>query len=178
VDRRRLWQWEVAGYFLISLVGSAQHFVFDWAGGWRPLALLVPVNESTWEHLKMALWPALVFALIEWLALRRSRPLPNFIIAKTVQAYLAPLVIALIFYAYTAFTPSSLLPNLASFFIAVALGQWASYRLLIAPPLAPVWGRVARVALGLLLVAFLSLTFFAPQVFLFADPHGGYGILP
>jgi hypothetical protein len=176
---QRILKWEVFGFFFISIVGSLHHFTYTWLG-WRWLALFAPVNESTWEHFKLVFWPALVFALIEWVAIEREEGLYNFAIAKTAQAYVMPLVIGILFYIYTAFVHSSLIPNIASFLLAVALGQWVSYCLLTRPWLeGPVWTRVALVAFGIELVAFLSFTFFAPHIFLFADPNtGGYGILP
>jgi large-conductance mechanosensitive channel len=175
--KSRLLKWEVFGFLFISGLGSAHHYTYTWLGAWRPLALIAPVNESTWEHFKLAFWPALVFALIEWPALRQTGW--NFVFAKTAGLYLMPLAVGVIFYTYTAFVRSSLAPNIASFLVAVALGQWVSYRWLAAPPVVPAWGRLALIAFGLLLVAFLSFTFFAPHVFLFADPiTGRYGIYP
>src|SRR6056297_1692189 len=55
---------EMAGAVFIILVGSTLHFVFDWTGGWRPAALFAAVNESIWEHLKLAFWPGLAWALL------------------------------------------------------------------------------------------------------------------
>jgi len=55
---------EMAGAAFVILVGSALHFVFDWTGGWRPAALFAAVNESIWEHLKLAFWPGLAWALV------------------------------------------------------------------------------------------------------------------
>ena len=174
--KSRLLKWEVFGFFFISILGSVHHYTYTTLL-WRPLALIAPVNESTWEHFKLVFWPALLFAFIEWLALRKT--VNNFIVAKTAEVYLMPLVIGVFFYTYKAFLPMSLAGNLSSFFLAVGLGQWLSYRLLSAPPLAPAWSRAALVAFGVLLIAFLSFTFFAPHIFLFADPHtGGYGFLP
>lgn len=52
--------------------GCALHFVFDW---WpNPLtALLSPVSESVWEHLKLLFWPMLPAAAL--LRLKSARPL-------------------------------------------------------------------------------------------------------
>lgn len=64
--KTKIFSWEVVGAILISFAGSLLHFVFELFNGWPPLALTAAVNESTWEHLKLAFWPALVYALIEW----------------------------------------------------------------------------------------------------------------
>lgn len=46
-----------------TLVGTAMHFVYDMLP--NPVtAILAPVNESIWEHLKLLFWPYLVAALV------------------------------------------------------------------------------------------------------------------
>jgi hypothetical protein len=47
-------KWEIIGIVFIVLAGGLLHFVFEWSGSWRPLAIIAAVNESTWEHLKLA----------------------------------------------------------------------------------------------------------------------------
>jgi hypothetical protein len=39
---------------LVFVIGAATHFLFDVVGRWPPLGWLLPVNESLWEHVKMA----------------------------------------------------------------------------------------------------------------------------
>ncbi|MCD8144960.1 MAG: DUF6512 family protein [Oscillospiraceae bacterium] len=48
---------------LVSLAGSGLHFVYDmWPNGIT--AILAPVRESIWEHIKLLYWPLLVRALV------------------------------------------------------------------------------------------------------------------
>ena len=61
---RDIIRWELIGAVFIVLAGSALHFVFAWTGGWRPVALVAAVNESIWEHLKLAFWPGFFWALL------------------------------------------------------------------------------------------------------------------
>ena len=53
--------WELASAAFMVLAGSGLHFAFDWSAGWPPLALIAAVNESIWEHLKLAFWPGPYF---------------------------------------------------------------------------------------------------------------------
>ena len=57
---RRKWQ---LAFLLTVLAGSALHFLYDiWP---NPLtAVLAPVNESVWEHLKLLYWPFLAAAFV------------------------------------------------------------------------------------------------------------------
>ena len=63
---KRILRWEIAGVAVIIILGTTLHFWFEWTGYWRPMALIAAVNESTWEHFKMAFWPGFFFSLIEY----------------------------------------------------------------------------------------------------------------
>ena len=60
--KRSILVFELAGAVFMVVLGSALHFLFDLAGGWPTLALIAAVNESIWEHLKLAFWPGLFWA--------------------------------------------------------------------------------------------------------------------
>lgn len=62
-QKKHILFFEIAGIFFISLSGSALHFVFEWLEEWPPVALIAAVNESVWEHLKLAFWPGMIYAL-------------------------------------------------------------------------------------------------------------------
>ena len=51
----------IAYALLAALAGSALHFVFDLLSGFAPVGIIAAVNESVWEHMKLAFWPMLVF---------------------------------------------------------------------------------------------------------------------
>ena len=180
LKQANIFRWEMWGILFIVLLGSLLHFTFELSGGWRPLGIISAVNESVWEHLKLAFWPALFWTIIEWLCLRRPKTdtRPNFLIAKAVGAYTMPALIVGIFYSYTAFTGESILAvDLSSFVIAIVIGQFVSYRLWY------FWNSVhsfnwlglAMIMVGILLFAIF--TFYPLHVGLFQDsPTGNYGI--
>jgi hypothetical protein len=41
------------GYAITSLGGTILHFLYDWSGKSRLVAVFSGVNESTWEHMKL-----------------------------------------------------------------------------------------------------------------------------
>ena len=180
LKQANIFRWEMWGILFIVLLGPLLHFTFELSGGWRPLGIISAVNESVWEHLKLAFWPALFWTTIEWLRLRRLKKdiRPNFLLAKAVGAYIMPLVIVVIFYSYTAFTGESILAvDLSSFVIAIVTGQFVSYRLWCSWNSAQSlnWLGLATFMLGILLFAIF--TFYPPHVGLFQDsPTGNYGI--
>jgi hypothetical protein len=172
---KSVFKWELVGIIFIVLAGGALHFVYDWSGQWRPLAVIAAVNESTWEHLKLAFWPALVFFFIELFYIRKSGN--NFFFAKAIGILLMPVSITVLFYAYTAFTEDMLAIDLTIFIVAVVIGQLTSYKLLKMKSL-PAWTNGLGVVLLILMtLAFATLTYYAPELPIFKDPvSGGYGI--
>jgi len=175
--KRSVLGWEVAGIIFIIFVGSFMHFAYELAGHWEPLSLIAAVNESTWEHLKLAFWPGLIFYIFEFKFLRKSTN--NFLVAKTVSLYLMPLAIVALFYSYTAILGEDFfIMDILIFMLAVVIGQLASYKLLTSDKLPQIWHKLALVFLILAILAFSLLTFYAPEFFLFEDPvTGGYGII-
>jgi hypothetical protein len=174
---RSVLRWELVGIAVISIAGSVLHFVFEWSGGWEPVGVIAAVNESVWEHFKIAFWPALLYAIFEYPFLKRYTN--NFFIAKAVGIYVMPVAIAVIFYSYTAIWGEEILiVDILIFIVAVALGQLASYRILKMKAW-PRWtGKVGLVLVILLAVAFGVFTFYPPHLPIFRDAvSGGYGIV-
>ncbi len=171
---RSILKWELIGIAFIIVVGGAMHFVFELSGEWHPLAVIAAVNESTWEHLKLGFWPALIYFFVEYFYIRKSSR--NFFFAKTIGILLIPVSITALFYAYTAFIEDMLAIDLTIFVVAVVIGQLTSYKLLKMNPL-PKWTNGVGIALLVLMTAaFSTLTYHAPESPVFKDPEGGYGI--
>ena len=172
-----IFRWELAGIGFIILAGSALHFVFEWTGYWRPAALIAAVNESMWEHLKMAFWPGLMFALVEYPFIRKAAH--NVWVAKGLGLFTMPVVIVALFYGYKAILGRDYLwMDILIFALAVVAGQLVSYRILIAPRMGRYvqWGGM--ILLVILIAAFSSFTYRPPRLFLFEDPRTHeYGIL-
>jgi hypothetical protein len=170
--------WEIVGIVFIIAFGASLHFLFEWSGYSRPVAIIAAVNESTWEHFKIAFWPSLIWALIEFPFLRKHTR--NFAIAKAAGFAAMPLVTAVLFYGYTFFTGQHfLIADIIIFIIAVIVGQWVSMKLLTRPAIEIPWLRwLALAALAIMVAAYSTLSYYPPKNFLFAHPESGeYGIL-
>ncbi|MFB0563545.1 MAG: DUF6512 family protein [Candidatus Lokiarchaeia archaeon] len=168
--------WELIGIIFIFLLGSLLHFAFDWSGGFIPVGIIAAVNESVWEHLKLGIWPALVFSLIEYKFLKDSTN--NFPVAKAVGIYLIPISIIVLFYSYTFILGhGNLIMDILIFLVAIIIGQLASYKLLTKHQLSPRINKLAIIAIVILFVVFMLFTFYPPHLPIFMDPISGtYGI--
>jgi len=172
--RTTLW-FELAGTVFIVLIGSLLHFTFELSGNNPVIGAFSAVNESVWEHLKLSYWPALIYAIIEYRYLKKTTC--SFFLAKTVGIYLMPLVIVSCFYFYRTFTEENLFLDISIFVVAVAIGQLASYELMIWNGASKIYTKIPIIALILLATLFIIFTFYPPQLPIFQDPiSGGYGI--
>ncbi len=170
--------WEGTGALFIIIVGSLLHFTFAWSGNWYPLALVSAVNESVWEHLKLAFWPGLIWALIESRYMAVSRA--YFWAVKSIALLLPTLIIPAIFYSYTSLLGTHILIiDIASFVVAVAVAQTASFVMLKQQLRRPILIRAGLVLGAVQVVAFACFTYFAPDHFLFIETRSGLrGIIP
>ena len=167
---------EIVGTVFIIFLGSAFHFTYDLSGKLAIVGAFSAVNESVWEHLKLAFWPSLVWLLISYLPLRKL--INNFFIAKTAGTFIMIVLIPIVFYLYTSITGESVFAiDIATFIVAVVLGQVVSYVLFKKNQFSINADKVALVILVVLGVVFIVFTFYPPHLPIFQDPISkGYGI--
>jgi hypothetical protein len=172
---KTLSKWEFWGIVIISVVGSLLHFTFEWSGRLAFVGAFAAVNESVWEHFKIAFMPAFVYAIIEYFALKRHRQ--NYWFAKAIGIYAIPIIIGAIFYSYTAIIGHEILAvDIGSFIFAIAIGQIIS-RMIILKHVSGGLNTLGVMALVLLALAFVVFTFYPPHLPIFLDgPTGTYGI--
>jgi ABC-type cobalamin transport system permease subunit len=173
----RILKFEILGMFFISFLGSFLHFTFNLANKFWLVGMFSAVNESTWEHLKLAVIPAILWAVLESKVFKLKSP--NFLFAKAMGIYLMPVLIVVFFYGYKAILGHhNLLLDIAIFFIAVIIGQIASYRIMSRPEFSQKFGTISLLSLIILLLVFIVFTFYPPHIFLFQDSISGqYGII-
>lgn len=171
-------RWEILGIFFIIGFGTTLHFWFEWTNYWRPMALISAVNESTWEHFKMAFWPGLLFALIEYPFLKKENN--NFFVAKFLGLFSMPVFTTILFYGYTVVTGTHLLwIDVIIFILSVLGGQYISLHILTkSEKLKPSIQNISIVGLIVMVLAFSLLSYYPLNNFLFAHPGTGeFGIL-
>jgi hypothetical protein len=165
----KILKFEILGIFFISLLGSFLHFTFALANKFWLVGAFSAVNESTWEHLKLAVIPAILWALLESKVFKLKTP--NFLFAKAVGIYLMPILIVVFFYGYKAILGyHNLLLDISIFVIAVIIGQIASYKIMSRPGSYSKFNNSSFFFLAILPIIFIIFTFFPPHFFLFKDP--------
>ncbi len=162
-------RWETASIPVVFVAGSLLHFAYDWLGRSPWAAPFAAIDESVWEHLKLAFWPAATFALLQAAAI--GSRIRNFVLGKAVGLSVAPLAIILGFYGYTSVLGFHMLAaDIGLFAAAVALAAAASLAVYAMPDFAA-RGRAVGFALVVAwIAAFAFFTFQKPPFGLF---HSG-----
>ena len=83
----------IIGFFVVSILGTLGHFVYNWTDENILAGFLFPVNESTWEHMKLAFFPMLLYVFLESLWLKEETPFNTCInlISVLIATYLIPM---------------------------------------------------------------------------------------
>ncbi len=174
---RAVLRFEAVGAVFTIALGSAPHFVFDWSGGWKPLAVVAAVNESVWEHLKLAFWPAVLWAALARppLGLRRRQTLA----AKGMTLPVAAILIVSIFTSYTAILGRNLLTlDIGTFVLAVAAAHALSALLLVRLSRRRGFILAGLAALAVQVVAYGLFTYLPPAHWLFIETRTGVRGIP
>ena len=168
--------YEIVGTVFIIFLGSAFHFTYELSGRLAIVGAFSALNESVWEHLKLAFWPSIIWLLLEYSPVKKLTN--NFLTAKTLGTYLMVVLIPVIFYAYTSITGKSIFAmDITSFIVSVVGGQILSYTLFKKKQLPRIADKVALGMLAVLGIAFILFTFYPLHLVIFQDPiNKGYGI--
>lgn len=167
---------EALKIILIFIAGALLHFVFGWSGEWKPLGFIAPVNESVFEHLKMVLWPVLLYAIFEYRHLKTDTP--NFWLGKASYISISIIFIVAIFYIYTPFTGHSILAvDILTFLLSILLGEYVNFKITTSSKI-PSWlNNLAVPLLLVIILMFIIFTYYPPHLPIFKDPRDGtYGI--
>ncbi len=79
-------------------MGTLGHFLYEISGKKMGIGFFFPVNESTWEHLKLLFYPALVYFGAEYILNYKNNK--NYISASVISIFIGITSIIVLFYTY------------------------------------------------------------------------------
>ena len=185
IDRKRVMFWEIGAFVFIMIAASALHFAFELSNFSSPVAVFGSVNESSFEHLKLFFWPALVFAFVQHAYVKGT--VNNYWYGKALAMAVTPLGILVSFYLYLGIV----LPITGTGYLAldigtgafgVLLGNIVSFKLLTGPERGSGHRTAGFVIMGVLAVLMATAAWVHPEIFLYEnfwgyEYTGEYGIL-
>lgn len=156
------------GIIVISIVGTLAHFLYDWTHQNRIIGLFAAVNESTWEHIKIALTPTILWSLYDGYLYGENR---NYYLAKLLSLLVIIVVIPLLFYGYKKLAKKDILIlDIAIFYIAIILSQLTFYAILSLSPLDRIFAYLSCIGLFVFFGCYMTLTLEPIRTSLFLDP--------
>lgn len=175
MDKRKIRRYQIFSTLFVFVLGTLLHFTYDWSEQNQIIGAFSAVNESTWEHLKLIFFPMLITIIIGFFYL--GKIIPNFICSKTIGLLVSLTFTVIFFYTYTGILGTNIaFIDIASFFIAVILGEFISYLLMVNKFKCN--NKIAIIILNVLLILFIIFTYKTPEIGLFKDPISGeYGII-
>ena len=174
MDIKSIKSYQIFSAIFSCILGTLLHFTYIWFGKNQIVGIFSAVNESTWEHLKLIYFPMLITIIIGCYYFCKS--VPNFICSKTLGILVAIFFTIVFFYTYTGILGKDIpFISILSFFIAIFLGEFISYLLIINNFKCN--KMLAIAVLIILFILFVFFTFNPLKIGLFKDPlNGTYGI--
>ena len=158
----------ISGFIFTAVFGTLSHFFYGWSDGNPLIGLISPVNESTWEHMKLVFFPVLIWSF--FITGSGSKLSPALRPALLLGGFIGTLMIPVLFYTYSGI----LVHNVTGIAIAISfvnafLAFFCAWRLQNSRIIYQK-RTVIYILTVLFLVLFILFTFLPPDIGLFAEP--------
>lgn len=152
------------GTILVAFLGTIFHFVYKWLGE-NPIAgLFVPVNESTWEHMKLLFFPMLIFAAY---SKKLSDVYPCLGSATALGTLVGTFLIPVLFYTYSGILGFNIQAiDISIFYISTAIAFYIIYKATTSCSAEP-HKRLLNFLIVAVFVSFIIFTIFPPDIAIF-----------
>ena len=153
---------------LISIIGTLSHFLYDISNHNKIVGLFAAVNESTWEHIKIALTPTILWSLVDGYMYGDE---PSYFLAKTVSLVVIILLMPLLFYGHKWVAKKDYFVfDIATFYIVIIASQLAFYFLLKIESLDFIIQYLSCISFFVLFGCYMVFTLLPIKHFIFKDP--------
>lgn len=158
----------ISGFIFTAVFGTLSHFFYGWSDGNPLISLISPVNESTWEHMKLVFFPVLIWSF--FITGSGSKLSPALRPALLLGGFIGTLMIPVLFYTYSGILGHNVTGiDIAIFFVNAFLAFFCAWRLQNSRIIYQK-RTVIYILTVLFLVLFILFTFLPPDIGLFAEP--------
>lgn len=172
--------WILLGIPVIFILGSVFHFIYELSGNLAIIGSIAPINESIWEHTKLALIPMLSWWLLWYFFYGKKVGINrnNWFVATIASTLTVPVLIIMFYYTYSgAFNIHSLAMDITSFFLCVTIGQLFGLHVYKYGDFSDKAYIISILLMILVVIFYGFITFNTPHLPLFIDSNSGlYGI--
>lgn len=169
----------IIGIFVIILFGTFLHFLYDLTNEFILFALISPVNESVFEHLKLPLLPTILYSIISAKILKLdSNSFKLWFASSIISFFINIIFITIFYYTYTgAFGIHTVILDISSFVLGTILGQLISYYIYINKKIKQTYYDFIFALFFIIIISFIVFTFKPPHLPIFKDGRtNNYGI--
>lgn len=169
--KERAFWWSITGFFTVCILGTVNHYLYEWCGKNTIIGAFVPVNESVWEHLKLLFFPFMLFVAVEFIVY--GRHIKGFLFSDFVGVLYGLIFIPVAFYAYSSIIGKSVVfVDIMIFIVAVAISFYIRYKRIKNENDVRHYMNIPAVILFLGVAALMiGLTYFPPSTAIFQSPE-------
>ena len=153
---------------VISLFGTLSHFLYDISNHNKVVGLFSAVNESTWEHVKIALTPTLLWGLVDGFIYGANQ---NYFLAKFASLLIIIILMPALYYGHKAIIKKEIfILDIISFYIVIIASQYLFYIILKVDTIPYIIQYLSCAGIFLLFGGYMIHTLMPAKSFLFKDP--------
>lgn len=156
---------KIINVVFLFLLSFLWHFMYDWFSN-TIFALVFPVNESIWEHMKIIYYCLLMGSILEFVLCKKNNiKINNFYIEAMVKSILGVIFYLIIFIPFYLWLGESMLISISLMLITYIFMEYIGYKILTGEEMNINILPVIIIALGCIM--FVILTFYPLHNFFF-----------
>lgn len=153
---------------VISIMGTLFHFLYDISNHNKIIGLFAAVNESTWEHIKIALTPTLIWGFVDGYIYGMNL---NYFLAKFISLLSVIVIMPLLFYSYKfLFQKNNAIINIIIFYVVIICSQYLFFYIISIQTINYFWQYLSCVLTFVIFACYMIFTLLPLEIFLFKDP--------
>ena len=158
----------VVGFFVISIIGTMLHFTYNLSDGNLIVATFSAVNESVWEHLKIAVMPVFLWTIVELFVLKyRPDNLWTSVLAKIATNMF--LIVILYYISLFILGTHNSKVAIGIFYFSILVSQIVGCKIMNIKKVNVNIEEVAKYVVIILFLSFIFFTFLPPKSQIFKD---------
>ncbi len=158
----------IISILVISILGTSLHFLYELSDHNKVVGLFAAVNESTWEHIKIALTPAFLWSIVDAFIYGSSQ---NYFSAKFISLLSLIIIIPLLFYSYNYIVKKeSLVADIVIFYVSIIISQLTFIHIINLEPVSNVVKYISCFGIFIIFGCYMVFTLMPIKNFIFKDP--------
>ena len=168
MEQKSVLKYNILGCIVISIIGTFLHFSYGIFGNNIIFAPFSAINESVWEHVKIAIMPMFFWTIFEFCELM-YRP-KNLWTSLFIKIITIMTIIIVAYYCYTEILGMSVLViDLFIFYIAIFTSQLLGYKVANSGVVSNSKEEVYKYIVIFIFLLFILFTFLPPKLDIFKD---------